>query len=337
MSNLVQYEKALEPMIPTFKDLLAPVSMEPARLIRTVLVSIERTPQLQKCTMQSVVNSATTFAVLGLEVDGVTGQGFLLPFRDLAQPVIGYKGYNTLAWRAGYTINGSVVREGEEFDYMLGSEGFVRHKPLLGGKPDRQILAAYACATAPGMSPIVQVLDINELLAVKAKSPGAKRSQSPWNDPSVGFAAMCEKTAKRRLARAMPLNVMQRAATMEERFDEMGQSSYIRPDGNLFDGSDKVKMDKQPEPTGPIIDMEPIVFKVQMADGSERTFPNFEGWKAFMLQIPDRLTGNAAALKKYRELNGALMLELKDQYAMDIEDIDGKFSEAILKAASDAN
>lgn len=332
MNNLVAYEKAFEPLIPTFRDLLAPVAMAPERLIRTVLVSVERTPALRDCSMQSVINAATTFAVLGLEVDGVTGQGFMLPFAKQAQPVIGYKGYNTLAWRAGFTINGSVVREGDEFDYMLGSEGYARHRPLLGGKPDRQILAAYACATAPGMAPIVQVLDINELLAVKNKSPGAKRSQSPWNDPTVGFAAMCEKTAKRRLARSMPLNVMQRAAVMEERFEEMGKGAYLRPDGNMTDGKTGEILPNQPEPSGKIIDMEPVVFKVSMADGSERNFPNFENWKGFMLTLPERLAGNLAPLKKYREINGGIMLALKEQYPDDIDEIDEKFSAAILEA-----
>jgi hypothetical protein len=66
-------------------------------------------------------------------------------------------------------------------------------------------------------------------MAVKAKSPGAARSDSPWNDPAIGFPAMCQKTAKRRLARSMPLNVMQQAARMDEAVDEQGAPAWISP------------------------------------------------------------------------------------------------------------
>ena len=49
----------------------------------------------------------------GLEVDGVTGQAFLVPFAGKVQLVVGYKGYNTLGARAGLTITGEVVRSGD--------------------------------------------------------------------------------------------------------------------------------------------------------------------------------------------------------------------------------
>src|SRR4051794_11704453 len=155
-------------MMPTYRDLLRPSGMPPERLVRTVLVSIERTPQLRDCTMDSVVMSATTFACLALEVDGVTGQGFMLPFKGKAQPVVGYKGHNTLGHRAGLTIKGGIAREGDEFDFDDGSRAFVHHKKLLNGGLGRPILAAWAVADAPDRTPIVSVLDRDELLAVKA-------------------------------------------------------------------------------------------------------------------------------------------------------------------------
>jgi hypothetical protein len=88
-----------------------------------------------------------------------------------------------------------------------------------------------------GPPAVVEVLDIDELMAVKMKSPGGSRSDSPWNDPSIGFPAMCQKTAKRRLARSMPLNVMQQAARMDEAVDEQGAPAWISPDkGVVIDG-----------------------------------------------------------------------------------------------------
>lgn len=226
-NQLVVLEQQLQPLAPRFTEVLSQ-AMPVERLIRTVVLSAERLPALLQCDRQSLFNAAMSAAVLGLEVDGVTGQAYLIPFKNRAQLVIGYKGYNTMAARSGITITGAVVREGDEFDYELGSNGYVRHKPKLGNSKQR-IIGAWACATSNARPAVHAVMGIDELMAVKDKSPGAKRSDSPWNDPSIGFPAMCEKTVKRRLARSMPLNVMQLAARMDEAFDEQGQASWIDP------------------------------------------------------------------------------------------------------------
>lgn len=232
-NELVVLERQLQPLSPHFAQVL-PKHLPVERLIRTIVVSAERLPKLLECDRQSLFNAAMSAACLGLEVDGVTGQAYLIPFKGRAQLVVGYKGYNTLAARSGITISGAVVREGDEFDYQLGSAAYVRHKPK-GSKG--AITHAWACAQSMDRPAVIQVLDIDELMAVKKKSPGAARSDSPWNDPVIGFPAMCEKTAKRRLARSMPLNVMQQAARMDEAVDEQGAPAWISPDkGVVIDG-----------------------------------------------------------------------------------------------------
>ncbi len=232
-SELVALEQQLKPLAPHFAQVLGK-TMPVERLMRTIMISVERLPLLLQCDRQSVFNAAMSAACLGLEVDGVTGQAYLIPFKGKAQLVIGYKGFNTLAARSGITITGAVVREGDEFDYQLGTAAYVRHKPK-GSKG--RITHAWACAQSLDRPAVVEVLDIDELLAVKARSPGAKRSDSPWNDPAIGFPAMCQKTAKRRLARAMPLNIMQQAARMDEAVDEQGAPAWISPDkGVVIDG-----------------------------------------------------------------------------------------------------
>lgn len=231
MNALVAFEKQLQPLAPHFAEVLG-ATMPVERLIRTVSVAVERLPKLLDCDRQSLFNAAMSAAVLGLEVDGVTGQAFLIPFKNRAQLVIGYKGFNTLAARAGITITGAVVREGDLFEYELGSQGFVRHVPVLGGKG--RIVAAWACASSQSRPPVLHVMGIDELMAVKARSPGARRDDSPWNDPSIGFPAMCEKTVKRRLARALPLNIMHAAARMDEAVDEQGKPAWISPDRGVI-------------------------------------------------------------------------------------------------------
>ena len=92
--DLVVLENQLRPLMPHFAQVLGQ-TMPPERLVRTVVVSCERLPKLLECDRQSVFNAAMSAACLGLEVDGVTGQAFLIPFKGRAQLVIGYKGFNT--------------------------------------------------------------------------------------------------------------------------------------------------------------------------------------------------------------------------------------------------
>jgi recombination protein RecT len=191
-----------------------PDNIKPERMILTIVQCGERNPALYECIPQSLQLAALSMGTLNLECDGFTGQGYLLPFKRHATPVIGYKGYNTLAARNGFTITGGIVRDGDRFEYELGTNPHVAHTPMLRGHKS-QIVAAWACAMQPGRAPIIRVLGFDELGAVKAKSPGAKRRDSPWNDQDIGFPAMCEKTAKRRLARDVPLGWVPIGDTLE--------------------------------------------------------------------------------------------------------------------------
>ena len=231
MNNLIVLERAFAPLLPKFAEVL-PRNLSAERLVRTVLISVERNPRLLECRQQSLFNAAMSAAVLGLEVDGVTGQAFLIPFKDYVQLVIGYRGYTTLGARSGLTITGEVVRDGDAFDFDEG-EGWVRHKKILG-KPDRRIVAVWSKAAALDRPPVIKILDIADILAVKAKSPAGAKKDSPWNDPAIGFPAMAEKTAKRRLARSLPLNVMQTAARLDEAVEEQGLHAYITPQRGLI-------------------------------------------------------------------------------------------------------
>lgn len=229
-TSLAVVNRELTARLPVFQQVLPP-QVSPERLMRTVITSCERNPRLLECSPQSIINAATTAAVLGLECDGVTGQGFIVPYKGVATFQPGYKGYNTLAARAGYTVNGAVVREGDEFDYQLGTGGFIRHKPMPGTK--RRIVAAWATAESIGRPNIVALMWIDEIEQIKAKSPGARKADSPWNDVNgPGYAAMVEKTAKRRLARSMPLSVMTKAADLDMQH-ERGNAAYLTPSGDL--------------------------------------------------------------------------------------------------------
>lgn len=235
-NELVVFENTLKPLAPRFEQALGG-AIPVERLMRSIIVSVERNPKLLQADRQSLLNASMSAACLALEVDGITGQAFFIPFKGIAQLVIGYKGMNTLGARSGFSIQGEVVREGDEFDYELGDKGFVRHKPKLGSRGP--ILAAWATAASLHRPALVSVLGIDDIMAIKAKSPGGSRSDSPWMDMMIGFPAMAAKSAKRRLSRAMPLNADPRfnlAAAMEENFEERGKHSWIDQRGVHIEG-----------------------------------------------------------------------------------------------------
>ena len=267
MSNdLIALERSFEPLLPKFNEVLTHLPAH--RLIRSVLISCERNPVLLTVNRQSLYNAAMSAACLELECDGVTGQSFLIPFAGKAQLVIGYKGYVTLGARSGLTITGEVVRDGDAFDFDEG-EGFVRHKKLLG-KPDRRIIAAWAKAAALDRPAVIKILDIDDILAVKAKSPAGAKRDSPWNDPAIGFPAMAEKTAKRRLARSLPLNIMQTAARLDEAFEEGGRSAHITPAQGLViepaNGASQPPAAELLEHQAPELDLGPVDSMIAASD-----------------------------------------------------------------------
>lgn len=249
-NELVVVEQQLQRVEPALHNALGGL-MPSKRLIQTVLISCERTPKLLACKPQSILNGAMTFAVLGLPVDGATGQGFLLPFADVAQACIGFKGFNTLGARAGLTITGAAVHEDDHvFDYELGDKAFIRHKPNLSPKGRR--IAFWACAAAKDRPPIISVLSIDDVLAIKAKSPAVRKgADTPWLDEKIGFPAMGEKSAKRRLSRSTPLIIdapqFMLAARMDEAFDEQGRHARITPEqGVVVEGDFSPLPDREP-------------------------------------------------------------------------------------------
>lgn len=309
-NDLVVVERMTELMAPRVAPMLAPLGMQAAQLRASFLMACEKNPRLMDATTLSLQNSYLTAGVLGLMCDGVTGQGFVIPYNIkgslTAQFQIGYKGYPVIAYRGGFTINQGIVREGDEFDYREGSDGYVNLKRMLGRENDRRILGAWATATKPGLAPIVAVLSIDEIMAIKAKSKGAQKGDSPWNDPTVGFPAMAAKSATRRMARMLPILQVQYASALDTMQEERGRVAYLTERGDLIDDGEVY-----PETTRPVIDAKveerPQPFILVQANGREEVFQTVEQYVARIMGFAPKLTKEQIAT--FREKNGALMAE----------------------------
>jgi recombination protein RecT len=327
-NNLAIIERQLTPLTPMFEQLLRPTGVPAQRIIRTVLISCERQPKLLECTPQSIIQAATTGAVLGLEADGVSGQGFLVPFAGKAQWITGYKGMATLGARAGLTIDGTVVREGDDFTYGLGTLPFVSHMPLLGGEGTRRIIGAWAAATAPGRAPIVVVMSIDEIEEIKRRAPSSRKSDSPWNQPGIPYAAMAGKTARRRLARSTPLSSFVLAARIDEAHEEQGKHAFLHPEnGVIIEGVASPLAESQPGPvTLETSRIEPRKFWLMKRNGKVAC-TSIEDWRSKMELSLNKATPEQA--KAGLDLNAEIMDELRDEFPEHVNAVGKAFEKRI--------
>lgn len=239
MSNLARVDyksryqtlaKTLVQYAPQIDELLRPQGQDVARFNRIVLSSVRRQPKLLECEITSVVQSAMAGAELGLDVGGVLGEAYLVPFwnnkkrRNEAQFVSGYKGLVKLATQHPRIVNveAVLVRDGEPFEHERGTTPRILHRPQFG--PGREIVAAYAIAwfDVPGRFQ-VEVMDRDELLDIKRAAlskfdKAANRewlvSQSTWTKHE---GEMMRKSPLRRLCKTLPLSEkLKRCLEVEE-------------------------------------------------------------------------------------------------------------------------
>jgi len=74
---------------------------EGSAYISSVLIAVAGNERLQQCSANSIIGSALRAATLKLSVDPSTGQAYLVPFKDQATLIVGYKGIYNLALRTG--------------------------------------------------------------------------------------------------------------------------------------------------------------------------------------------------------------------------------------------
>lgn len=109
--------------------LALPKHMNADRMTRLALTAFSTTPALQRCSPQSIAASIMTAAQLGLE-PGISGQGYLIPYKETCTFVPGWKGLVDLVARSGRaTVWTGAVRAGDEFEYQLGDAPFCLHRP----------------------------------------------------------------------------------------------------------------------------------------------------------------------------------------------------------------
>ena len=182
----------------------AALGIDPDRLIAIVGSAIIRNPALLACTPQSLVEATIKAARYGLDPSGITGDGFLVPFKDRAEFICGYRGLVKLAMRHPRVklVEARLVYENDKFEIDYGRENPIQHKIAL--KDRGEIIGCYARAFLDGAPPAIEWMDVGEINAIRNQSRSYQRcpAESPW---TKFWGEMARKTVLRRLIKYLPL------------------------------------------------------------------------------------------------------------------------------------
>lgn len=184
-----------------------PQVMTPERFTRIALSAVSNTPKLGNCTPQSFLGAMMNAAQLGLEPNTPLGQAYLIPFENRKKGVtecqfqIGYKGLIDLAYRSGEVkmIDAQTVYENDEFEYELGMDPVLKHKPARTNRGNPIYFYATFKLTNGGQG--FQVMSIEDVQA-HAKKYSKTYNNGPWQ---TNFEEMAKKTVLKKLLKYAPL------------------------------------------------------------------------------------------------------------------------------------
>lgn len=181
--------------------------MEQAKKLYAALTyAIQTNPRLMQASVDSLLSAALQCAATNL-YPGPYQEAALLPFAGKVTFVPQYQGLAKLLYQSGFVkkIAARVVWSGDDFDYSVGSDEKIRHKPEWDESKRGHRIGVYCIITNIYGAEEITYLTAAQVERVKASAPGAKMSDSPWNskDPDR-VDAMWKKTAIRRAAKLLP-------------------------------------------------------------------------------------------------------------------------------------
>jgi len=211
--------------------------LTPERMIRLTMNACIKNPRLLQCQPMSVASAVIEAAQLGLECDGVLGQGYLIPRWSkklgayAAHFQIGYKGLIALSRRGDdvESVASEAVYEGDEFKYQKGLNDELLHIPRATVMNKDTLTYAWALIRFKSGGYQFKVLNKQqvEMHRLRSESPDS----GPW---STDYGAMACAAALRMLFKLCDLSPeVARKIVKEENPDEEPGDDLPPPAGLL--------------------------------------------------------------------------------------------------------
>lgn len=183
-----------------------PSAITPERFARMATTAVTMNPDLGRCTPASFIGAMLQAAQLGLEPNTPLGQAYLIPYNNYktgqkeAQLQIGYRGLIELAHRSGefQSIEAHVVYENDDFEYELGLNPKLKHKPAMKDRGEPVwVYAVYKLQSGGFGFEVMSKYDIDQ-----HRMKYSKAKNSPWD---TSWEAMASKTVIKKLLKYAPL------------------------------------------------------------------------------------------------------------------------------------
>jgi phage RecT family recombinase len=220
----------------TLQSLLGSKEMA-IRAWRVAYVLVRRNPELQKCSVESVVDGMLQSAQLDLELGT---EAYLVPFKGTAVFIPDWKGLVRLAIRAGAITSGhaALVYEGDEYRYRRTgvSVEFYHERSQMGTNVAPDTVEAHRTAGCrgtyfigytPSGPPIVAEASVDEIEYVRttySKEPKGLLWGKRW---SVGAYKTVTKQGLKLVAQSPDL---QKAIELDNRFETGIQTAVLDGD-----------------------------------------------------------------------------------------------------------
>lgn len=198
------------------RDEFAKYGEDPRPWLRTIQTALMNSKELAQCDPRKLALCALNAASLKLKPNG--RDFVIVPFwsnrNNGYEPtlIVQYHGMISLAYRSQMVrrIEAHVVHDGDDFDFLYGTGGYIRHKPAFrtietkDGKQRTEPIFAWAGAELRDGSYLFTVLDQVDIERRRNSAPGGKgkkKTNTPWESHPL---AMMRKSAVRELATFLP-------------------------------------------------------------------------------------------------------------------------------------
>lgn len=203
-----------------------------------VSIMAQKNPKIRDCDPNSVVSAMMACVQLDLMPNTPEQHAHLIPYgRDL-QFQLGYQGILEMVARSGSIedLNAELVFEGDEFEYSLGINRNLVHKPNLDiDRTDySKVVAAYTTIELENGKIKFDVMSRAEIDKVQG-SAKAKSTDAPWH---TWPEQMAKKTSIKRALKYMPKSKEDKRLSKAMLYDSLAEAGKLR-----FDQSGEVIID----------------------------------------------------------------------------------------------
>lgn len=191
-----------------------PAHIPVERFMRVVMTAIQANPALARADRQSLWTSSIKAAQDGLLPDGREGALVIYNTKDGKDdkgkdiwiqkvqwmPMIA--GIRKKVRNSGEiaTWSAEVVHKLDHFEFELGDDPYIKHRPFMDGDPG-PVIAAYSVAVLKSGEKSREVMTRAQL--DKARAASKSKDKGPWVD---WYEEMCRKTVARRHSKVLPVS-----------------------------------------------------------------------------------------------------------------------------------